>query len=40
MVIAIIVLRIINAILASFCAVGMAFYIAEFIREIRKHDPK
>lgn len=37
---AIIVLRIINAILASLCTVGMAFYIADFIRETRKHDPE
>lgn len=40
MVIATIILRVINTILASLCTVGMAFYIADFIREIRKHDPK
>lgn len=40
LVIATIILRVINVILASFCCIGFAFYCSEFIKEITKHDPK
>lgn len=35
-----IILRVINVILASFCCIGFAFYISEFIKEIKKDDSK
>ena len=40
MVIATIILRVINVILASFCCIAFAYYCSEFIKEITKRDTK